>query len=234
MSNYADWSNNFGNIYTPYLESDNEEGDATTSSKQCSSDCRCSKHTESFSNMSCSKNCKINNCSCNKTIKRTQLNPTINELDAMYTNIMPPLHIETFENVNASSSSNESFKNMGSKLVETTPSNTLIPDMSLNNENTSVPINNTVVPDNNTIVPNMIPTDKMIESFENSNLAPMSPSSMMMGLTRPMVNSKENFSNTFMDMGIQIQKKEPNMNMTYSNNTPSMMTPPPLGKKYKK
>jgi hypothetical protein len=236
MSNYADWSSNFSNKYTPYLESDNEEPEVTNVlSKECSPGCNCSKHTESFSSMSmsCSNNCKTN-CSCNKTIKRSQLNPTINELDAMYTNIMPPLQLETFENSDrkqySKKDNKESFKNMGPKLVELAPSIT-------------EPIM-------------VLPTQKkeIKETFDNSNLASMSPSSMMMGFTRPMetneskviVNSKENFSNSMMDMGIQIQKQEPsnmnmniNMDMSYSNNTPSMMsasmmTPPPQNKKNRK
>jgi len=232
MSNYADWSNNFSNKYTPYLESDNEDaGETNVLSKGCSPGCNCSKHTESFSNMSntsnmsCSNNCKTNNCMCNKSIKRSQLNPTINELDAMYTNIMPPLQIETFENSDrkkySKKDNKESFKNMGTKLVDIAPSTTE-PMMVIPNQNKDIK-----------------------ETFDNSNLASMSPTSMMMGFTRPMetnepkvlVNSKENFSNSVMDMGVQIQKQEPsimnmNMDMSYSNKTPSMMsalmmTPPP-------
>ena len=231
MSNYADWSNNFGNKYTPYLESDNEDvSETNVQAKGCSPGCNCSKHTETFSNMSitsssnmsCSNNCNTNNCVYNKTIKRTQLNPTINELDAMYKNIMPPLQIETFENTDKKNK--ESFKNMGPKLVDLNQSISIAPVM-------------------------VLPQQKSVkETFENTSIASTSPSSMMMGFTRPMETnenklieiSKENFSNTVMDMGIQLQKQEPtnsniNMDMSYSNNEPSMMsasmmTPPPIKK----
>jgi hypothetical protein len=54
----------------------------------------------------------------------------------------------------------------------------------------------------------------------------MSPSSMMMGFTdnKPIVNSKENFSNMVLDMGVQIQKQEPsnmniNMDMSYNDSS---------------
>ena len=219
MSNYADWSNNFSNKYTPYLESDDDDGnESTVLPKECPPGCSCNKHKETFTNMSVST----------KTIKRSQLTPTINELDAMYTNIMPPLQIETFENSNRTQYSKkdnkESFKDMGSRLVELTPSITPGPDMVLPQQNSKKDIK---------------------ETLENTNLAQMSPTSMMMGFTRPietnepklMMNSKETFSN--MDMGVQIQKQQtPNMNMdmTYSNMVPSMMsasmmTPPPKKKK---
>jgi hypothetical protein len=169
------------------------------------------------------------NILCNVTFDIVLFEPvTINELDAMYKNIMPPLQIETFENSNRTQYSKkdnkEPFKNMGSRLVELTPS---------------------ITPGHDMVVPPQQHSKKDIkENLENTNLAQMSPSSMMMGFTRSMetndpnlmMNSKETFSN--MDMGIQIQKQQvPNMNMdmTYSNKVPSMMsasmmTPPPKKK----
>lgn len=225
MSNYADWSNNFSNKYTPYLESDDEDvNEPNGLSKECLPGCGCNKHKESFTNMSVSNSSSKKN----NTINRSQLSPTINELDAMYTNILPPLQIETFENSSRTQYSEkdkkESFKNMGPKLVEITPSITPGPDM---------------------VLPQQYSKKDMKETFENTNLAQMSPTSMMMGFTRPMetnepkiiINSKETFSNTVMDMGIQIQKpSNMNIDMTYSNKLPSMMsasmmTPPPNKKK---